>query len=77
VPVMIFVGEHEQYQRVRSMREGINALESLGRKPTLIVYPGVGRGFDFRPPKYRTLADDLASKDAVRRSELFIRSHLE
>jgi carboxymethylenebutenolidase len=77
VPVMIFVGEHEQYQRARSMREGIRALDSLDRKPILIVYPGVGRGFDFRPAKVRTFADDLASKDAVRRTELFIRSHLQ
>ncbi len=77
VPVMIFVGEHEQYQRARSMREGIKALRAKGRNPKLIVYPGVGRGFDFRPPKVRTLADDLATKDAVRRSELFIRSYLK
>ncbi|MFV2058160.1 MAG: dienelactone hydrolase family protein, partial [Thiohalomonadales bacterium] len=77
VPVMVFVGEHEQYQRVRSMREGIKALSAKGRNPILIVYPGVGRGFDFRPPKVRTFADDLATKDAVRRTELFIRSYLE
>jgi len=77
VPVMVFVGEHEQYQRARSMREGIRALAAKGRKPKLIVYPGVGRGFDFRPPRVRTFADDLATKDSVRRTELFIRSYLK
>lgn len=77
VPVMIFIGQHEQYQRARSIREAVKALQAKGRKPQLIVYPGVGRGFDFRPPSVRTFADDLAAKDAVRRTELFIRSYLQ
>ena len=76
VPVMVFFGEHEQYQRLRPIMEGIKALEEKGRKPRLIVYPGVGRGFDFRPPNVRTFADDLATKDALRRTELFIRANL-
>ncbi len=76
MPVMVFIGEHEQYQRLRPIMEGINTLKEKGRKPQLIVYPGVGRGFDFRPPHVRTFADDLATKDALRRTELFIRSHL-
>ena len=77
VPVMVFFGEHEQYQRMRSIMEGIKTLEEKGRKPQLIVYPGVGRGFDFRPQHVRTLADDLAAKDAVQRTEDFIRKHLK
>ena len=32
----------------------------------------VGRGFDFRPPNVRTLADDMASKDAMMRASMFI-----
>ena len=76
VPVLIFIGEHDQYQRIRSMMEGVKALTDLGRKPHLIVYPGVGRGFDFRPHAVRTFADDLAAKDAMRRTERFIRHHL-
>jgi len=72
----VFFGEHEQYQRLRPIMEGIKALEEKGRNPRLIIYPGVGRGFDFRPPKVRTFADDLASKDALRRTELFIRANL-
>ncbi len=76
MPVLVFIGEHEQYQRLRPIMEGINTLKEKGRKPQLIVYPGVGRGFDFRPPHVRTFADDLATKDALRRTELFIRSHL-
>ncbi|MDJ0834434.1 MAG: dienelactone hydrolase family protein [Gammaproteobacteria bacterium] len=76
MPVLVFIGEHEQYQRLRPIMEGINTLKEKGRKPQLIVYPGVGRGFDFRPPHVRTFADDLATKDALRRTELFIRAHL-
>jgi carboxymethylenebutenolidase len=77
VPVLVFFGEHEQYQRLRPIMDGIKTLQEKGRDPTLIVYPGVGRGFDFRPPHVRTFADDLASKDALRRTELFIREHLQ
>ena len=76
VPVLVFIGDHEQYQRVRPIMEGINTLKQKGRNPRLIVYPGVGRGFDFRSPEVRSFADDLATKDALRRTELFIRSHL-
>jgi carboxymethylenebutenolidase len=74
---LVFIGEHDQYQRVRPIFEGIKLLQDKGRNPQLIVYPGVGRGFDFRPRHVRTLADDLAAKDAIRRTELFIRKHLE
>lgn len=77
VPVMVFIGEHDQYQRVRSIMEGIKTLKEKGRDATLIVYPGVGRGFDFRPPRVRTFADDLATKDALQRTENFIRTHLK
>ncbi len=77
VPVLVFFGEHEQYQRLRPIMEGVKALKEKGRKPQLIIYPGVGRGFDFRPQHVRTFADDLATKDALRRTELFIRSHLK
>jgi carboxymethylenebutenolidase len=76
VPVMVLVGEHDQYQRIRPIMEGIKALKEKGRKPVLIVYPGVGRGFDFRPPNVRTFADDLATKDALQRTTNFIRKHL-
>jgi carboxymethylenebutenolidase len=77
VPVLVFFGEHEQYQRLRPIMEGINALKEKGRSPQLIVYPGVGRGFDFRPPGVRTLADDLATRDALQRTARFIREHLQ
>jgi carboxymethylenebutenolidase len=77
VPALVFMGEHEQYQRLRPIIEGTEALRAKGRDVRLIVYPGVGRGFDFRPPNVRTFADDLAAKDAARRTELFIRRHLE
>ena len=43
----------------------------------LIVYPGAGRGFDFRPGNVRTLADDLASQDAIQRAARFIRKNLQ
>jgi len=77
VPVLVFLGEHDQYQRIRPIMEGIKTLQEKNREPQLIVYPGVGRGFDFRPPHVRTFADDLATKDALRRTELFIRLNLK
>lgn len=77
IPVMIFMGEHEQYQRLRPIMEGVKALQDKGRDAQLYIYPGVGRGFDFRPAHVRTFADDLATKDAIRRTELFIRKHLK
>ncbi|MBN8507406.1 MAG: dienelactone hydrolase family protein [Burkholderiales bacterium] len=75
VPVLVFIGEHEQYQRARPIVAGIDALRAKGRDARLIVYPGVGRGFDFRGPELRTFADDLAAQDAVRRAAAFIRRH--
>jgi carboxymethylenebutenolidase len=42
----------------------------------VLVYPGVGRGFEFRPPEVRTFADDLATQDSLQRSAAFIRAHL-
>ena len=68
VPVLIFVGEHEQYQRVRPILAGIASLKAKKREARVIVYPGVGRGFDFRTPEVRTLADDLAAQDSLARA---------
>jgi carboxymethylenebutenolidase len=48
----------------------------MKRDARVIVYPGVGRGFDFRPREVRTFADDLAAQDALRRTAEFIRRHL-
>ena len=76
VPVLVFLGEHEQYQRVRPILAGIDALRAKRREARAIVYPGVGRGFDFRPHDVRTLADDLAAQDSLQRAALFIRSLL-
>jgi len=77
IPALIFIGEQEQYQRRRSIEEAVKNLELLKRPVRLIVYPGVGRGFDFRPPNVRTFADDLASKDALQRATSFMRQHLQ
>ncbi len=76
VPVLVFVGEHEQYQRVRPILAGIDALTENKRDARVIVYPGVGRGFDFRGRNVRTLADDIATQDSLVRSAAFIRRHL-
>lgn len=76
IPVLVFIGDEEQYQRRRSIETAIRSLQEAGKEATLIVYPGVGRGFDFRPPNVRTFADDLASKDAVQRAASFIKTHL-
>ena len=76
IPVLIFIGDEEQYQRRRSIETAVRSLQDAGRDARLVVYPGVGRGFDFRPPHVRTLADDLAAKDAVLRAAEFINTHL-
>jgi carboxymethylenebutenolidase len=77
VPVLVFLGEHEQYQRVRPILAGIESLQKKKRDARVIVYPGVGRGFDFRPRQVRTLADDLASQDSVLRTAAFLRRHFQ
>lgn len=77
LPVMVFIGEHEQYQRRRSIETAIDSMTKGGRDARLYVYAGVGRGFDFRPFAVRTLADDMASKDALMRSAAFMRKHLK
>ena len=76
VPVLVFMGEQEQYQRARPILAGIEALRAKRRDAQVIVYPGVGRGFDFRPREVRTLADDLAAMDAMQRTARFVRAHL-
>ena len=76
VPTLIFVGEHDQYQRIRPILAGIDVLKGKGVDAELIIYPGVGRGFDFRPSHVRTFADDLATKDANQRTAAFVRQHL-
>jgi len=77
IPILIFIGEDEQYQRRRGIEEAVKNLTRLKRPVQLVVYPGVGRGFDFRPPNVRTFADDLASKDSLMRAADFIRSNLQ
>jgi len=76
VPVLVFFGEHEQYQRYRPILAGIESLQKKKRDAHVIVYPGVGRGFDFRPPEVRTFADDLATQDSLQRTATFIRAHI-
>jgi len=76
LPAMIFVGEHEQYQRKRVIDSSVETLRAKGRTITYVIYPGVGRGFDFRPENVRTFADDLASKDAIARAARFMRQQL-
>ena len=76
IPTLVMIGEYEQYQRRRSIETAVASMKSRKRDVTLIVYPGVGRGFDFRPPNVRTFADDLAAKDAAQRSAEFMARHL-
>lgn len=76
IPVLIFIGDEEQYQRRRIIETSIKVLQGKKRNARLVIYPGVGRGFDFRPENVRTFADDLASKDAIQRAARFIRQHL-
>ena len=77
IPTLIFIGENEQYQRRRPIEMSINALQEKKRPARLIIYPGVGRGFDFRPDNVRTFADELASKDAIQRATRFMKRNLK
>jgi carboxymethylenebutenolidase len=77
LPMLVFIGDEEQYQRRRVIETSIKVMQDKGRDAQLIIYPGVGRGFDFRDANVRTFADDLASKDAVQRAARFMRRHLE
>ena len=52
-------------------------MKQASKNVRLVIYPGVGRGFDFRPAGVRTFADDLATKDATLRAADFMRQHLE
>lgn len=76
LPALIFVGEQEQYHRRRVIESAVNALREKGNKPIYVVYPGVGRGFDFRGENVRTFADDLAARDAMLRTARFLRERL-
>ncbi len=76
IPMLVFIGDEEQYQRRRVIESGIKSLREKGRDARVIIYPGVGRGFDFRPENVRTFADDLASKDALQRAAAFMNKHL-
>jgi len=76
LPTLVFIGDEEQYQRRRVIETSIKILQDKGRDARLVIYPGVGRGFDFRDADVRTFADDLASKDAVQRAAEFMRKHL-
>jgi carboxymethylenebutenolidase len=77
IPVLVFIGEDDQYQRLRVVQTSIEVLREKGTEARLIIYPGVGRGFDFRPEHVRTFADDLASKDALQRAAVFMNEHLK
>jgi len=77
IPTLLFLGEYEQYQRRRSLETAVSFMKRAGRDVRLIVYPGVGRGFDFRAPDVRTFADDLATKDSNMRMANFLRQHLQ
>jgi len=76
IPVLIFIGDEEQYQRRRSIETAVQSLQEAGKDARLVIYPGVGRGFDFRPPHVRSLADDLAAQDALMRATHFINANL-
>lgn len=76
LPTLIFIGDEEQYQRRRVIETSVKVMQDQGRNVRLIVYPGVGRGFDFRSERVRTFADDLAAKDAIQRAAAFMRGHL-
>ncbi len=77
LPTLVFIGDEEQYQRRRVIETSIKVMQDKGRDARLVIYPGTGRGFDFRAENIRTFADDLASKDAIQRAANFMRRHLQ
>ncbi|MBT3010444.1 MAG: dienelactone hydrolase family protein [Candidatus Thiodiazotropha endolucinida] len=77
IPALIFIGEKEQYQRRRSIETAVKSMQANNRPVELFIYPGVGRGFDFRPENIRTFADDLAAKDAIQRAADFMSHYLQ
>ena len=76
VSTFFLLGDAEQYQRRRSIEMAAEAMRAKGRDVTLALYPGVGRGFDFRERHVRTFADDLAARDAMQRASAFMRKHM-
>lgn len=76
IPTLIFIGEQEQYQRKRGIEMAVASLQEKGRPALLVTYPGVGRGFEFRPQSVRSFADDLAARDAIQRAAAFMQAHL-
>ena len=77
IPTLIFIGEYEQYQRRRSIETAVKSMKGSGKSVRLVIYAGVGRGFDFRPPGVRTFADHLATRDATVRAAAFMHEHLK
>jgi len=77
IPALIFVGEHEQYQRKRGIDTAVASMQRNELPVQLVTYPGVGRGFEFRDPPVRTFADDLATRDAIMRATRFMNQQLE
>ncbi len=77
IPSLVVIGEYEQYQRRRSIETAVKSMKEAGADVRLITYPGVGRGFDFRPEGVRTFADDLATKDATVRAASFMQQQLK
>jgi carboxymethylenebutenolidase len=76
VPTLLLLGDQEQYQRRRNIEMAADAMRAKGLDVTVALYPGVGRGFDFRERHVRTFADDLAARDAMARTSAFMRRHL-
>ncbi len=76
IPTFFLLGDTEQYQRRRGIEMAADAMRAKGRDVTLALYPGVGRGFDFRERHVRTFADDLAARDAIQRASAFMRRHM-
>ncbi|MEK6550705.1 MAG: alpha/beta fold hydrolase [Pseudomonadota bacterium] len=76
LPALVFIGEQEQYHRRRNIEASVSSWQARKLNARLVIYPGVGRGFDFRGGQVRSFADNLAGQDAVRRTAAFVRQHL-
>jgi carboxymethylenebutenolidase len=71
VPALLMVGDADHQLRREQAARVAERLAQRGIPVELVVYPGAQRAFDFRR-NGRTIGDDLAREDALRRTVRFL-----
>jgi carboxymethylenebutenolidase len=75
IPTLLMIGSADYEVRQNQSKRAAQYLESRGVPVDLVVYPGAGRGFDFRIVD-RSLADDMAKMDSMYRAVAFLNKHM-